>query len=277
MRVAVVGHVEWCEFAEVAARAAAGRDRPRRRDLRGAGRRRGGGRGAAAQARRCGHALHGVRRRRDRTPLDARAARARLRVEGRFRPEPQRRAFVHLTEGERTITVLGPRLGPSGADDRCRGELLDETDAVYLTAGDAEAVRQARRAARRWSPRRAGSRPWPRRTWSSTRSCRAARDAGRALQPRATSIRRRAWSCARAGADGGEWETAERRARPLGPGRAARPGPRRLRRRRQLRRRPHLRARRGLGRGEGGRAGGPLRRGLPHGPRPVRGAAGRLA
>ena len=38
-----------------------------------------------------------------------------VRVEGRFHPEPQRRAFVHLdSDGERTITVLGPRLGPSG-------------------------------------------------------------------------------------------------------------------------------------------------------------------
>ena len=68
-----------------------------------------------------------------------------VRVEARFHPEPQRRAFVHLTPGERTITVLGPRLGPSGAAD-LPWELLDDTDAVYLTAGDVEAVRQARRA-----------------------------------------------------------------------------------------------------------------------------------
>ena len=45
-----------------------------------------------------------------------------VHVEGRFRPEPQRRAFVHLdSDGERTITVLGPRLGPSGGDDACLG------------------------------------------------------------------------------------------------------------------------------------------------------------
>ena len=41
--------------------------------------------------------------------------------------------------------MLGPRLGPSGAAD-LPWELLDDTDAVYLTAGDVEAVRQARRA-----------------------------------------------------------------------------------------------------------------------------------
>ena len=63
-----------------------------------------------------------------------------------FRDEPQRRGFVYLdNEGERTITVLGPRLGPSGADP-LPWERLDEADAVYLTAGDAEAVRHARRA-----------------------------------------------------------------------------------------------------------------------------------
>jgi ribokinase len=69
-----------------------------------------------------------------------------VHVEGQFRPEPQRRAFVHLdSDGERTITVLGPRLGPRGSDD-LPWDLLGETDAVYVTAGDVDAVRQARRA-----------------------------------------------------------------------------------------------------------------------------------
>jgi ribokinase len=69
-----------------------------------------------------------------------------LEVEGDFRSEPQRRAFVHVDDpGERTITVLGPRLGPHG-DDSLDWDRLDDTDAVYLTAGDVEAVRHARRA-----------------------------------------------------------------------------------------------------------------------------------
>ena len=69
-----------------------------------------------------------------------------LDIEGGFRPEPQRRGFVHVDErGERTITVLGPRLGPHGADPLA-WDGLDGTDAVYLTAGDVEAVRHARRA-----------------------------------------------------------------------------------------------------------------------------------
>ncbi len=47
--------------------------------------------------------------------------------------------------GERTIVVIGSRLGPRG-DDRLPWELLAETDGVYFTAGDAEALRNARRA-----------------------------------------------------------------------------------------------------------------------------------
>ncbi len=47
--------------------------------------------------------------------------------------------------GERTITVIGDRLGPR-ADDPLPWEELGETDAVYLTAGDPGAVRLARAA-----------------------------------------------------------------------------------------------------------------------------------
>jgi ribokinase len=63
-----------------------------------------------------------------------------------FRPEPQRRALVHVDgEGERTITVIGARLGPRGEDPLPWAELA-ETDAVYFTAGDAEALQRARAA-----------------------------------------------------------------------------------------------------------------------------------
>ena len=145
MRVAVVGHMEWCEFAEVSqvprageiVHAAATFEEPA-----------GGGAVAAVQLRKlAGEATLFTAFGDDETGhrSDAELREHGVRVEGRFHPEPQRRAFVHLTEGERTITVLGPRLGPSGADE-LRWELLDDTDAVYLTAGDVEAVRQARRA-----------------------------------------------------------------------------------------------------------------------------------
>jgi ribokinase len=80
-----------------------------------------------------------------------RGARAELeklgvRVAAAPRPAPQRRAFVHVDSGgERTITVIGDRVGPHAADDLPWDELA-ACDAVYLTAGDAGAVRRARAA-----------------------------------------------------------------------------------------------------------------------------------
>jgi ribokinase len=69
-----------------------------------------------------------------------------VRVEAAFRPEPQRRAFVHVDAGsERTITVTGERMGPHGVDDLPWNELA-EVDALYLTAGDPAVVRAARAA-----------------------------------------------------------------------------------------------------------------------------------
>ena len=63
-----------------------------------------------------------------------------------YRREPQRRGFVHLdSNAERTITVIGSRLGPRG-DDPLPWHELAETDAVYFTAGDAAAARAARAA-----------------------------------------------------------------------------------------------------------------------------------
>ncbi|MEX2394714.1 MAG: PfkB family carbohydrate kinase [Actinomycetota bacterium] len=69
-----------------------------------------------------------------------------LHVEAVFRPEPQRRAFTHVdAAGERTITVMGPRLGPR-SDDPLPWDELDDVDAVYFCAGDDDSLRQARRA-----------------------------------------------------------------------------------------------------------------------------------
>jgi ribokinase len=146
MRAAVVGHVEWIEFAAVPAMPAAG-------DIVHAGdvweEPGGGGAVAAVQlAKLAGAATFytalgddelGHRAKRE---LEAHG----LRVEATFRPEPQRRAFVHVDDaGERTITVIGDRLGPR-ADDPLPWEELRDTDAVYLTAGDPGAVRLARAA-----------------------------------------------------------------------------------------------------------------------------------
>jgi ribokinase len=146
MRVAVVGHVEWCEFAVVPHVPRAGHIVHAAETFEEPA---GGGGVAAVQLRKlAGEATLFTAFGDDETGhrSEAELREQGVHVEGRFHPEPQRRAFVYLdSAGERTITVLGPRLGPSGADD-LPWELLDKTDAVYVTAGDLEAVRQARRA-----------------------------------------------------------------------------------------------------------------------------------
>jgi ribokinase len=146
MRVAVVGHVEWCEFAEVPSVPHPGEIVHASRTFEEPA---GGGAVAAVQlVKLAGAATLFTAFGDDETGhrSDAQLREHGVEVEGRYHPEPQRRAFVHLdTAGERTITVLGPRLGPSRADE-LPWELLDDTDAVYVTAGDVEAVREARRA-----------------------------------------------------------------------------------------------------------------------------------
>jgi ribokinase len=62
------------------------------------------------------------------------------------RPQPQRRTFTFLDDNaERTITVLGERIVPHRRDP-LPWESLGELDAIYLTGGDAGAVRAARAA-----------------------------------------------------------------------------------------------------------------------------------
>ena len=148
MRVAVVGHVEWVEFARVdhvpdpgeIVHALETWQEPA-----------GGGAVAAVQlARLAGECLFLTALGED--ELGHRAAegleRLGVRVEAAWRDEPQRRAFVHLdAAAERTITVIGSRLGPHGSEALPWGE-LNGADAVYFTAGDAGAVRAARAARR---------------------------------------------------------------------------------------------------------------------------------
>ena len=146
MRAAVVGHVEWIEFGRVDHVPAAGEIVHVSESWQEPA---GGGAVAAVQlAKLAGEATLytalgddevGHRAKRELEALG-------LRVEAVFEPVPQRRGFVHVdSSGERTITVIGDRLGPSG-DDPLRWHELADTDAVYLTAGDAGAVRAARAA-----------------------------------------------------------------------------------------------------------------------------------
>jgi ribokinase len=146
VRAAVVGHVEWVEFVRVERLPVAGEiihaleawDEPA-----------GGGAVAAVQlAKLAGGATFYTALGDDDLGHRAHAALNDLGLEVRaaFRPERQRRAVVYLdAEGERTITVIGDRLGPRG-DDPLPWEELGAVDAVYFTAGDVDAVRAARAA-----------------------------------------------------------------------------------------------------------------------------------
>jgi ribokinase len=148
MRVAVVGHVEWVEFARVDHVPVPGEIVHALETWQEPA---GGGAVAAVQlARLAGDCLFLTALGDD--ELGHRAAekleRLGVRVEAAWRDEPQRRAFVHLdAAAERTITVIGSRLGPHGSDPLPWDELAG-ADAVYFTAGDTAAVRAARAARR---------------------------------------------------------------------------------------------------------------------------------
>jgi ribokinase len=146
-RVAVVGHVEWVQFARVPHVPRAGEVMHARESFSEPA---GGGAVAAVQlARLAGSATlftalgddeHG-RRTETRLPalgVDVRTAR---------RPQPTRTAVTLVDDaGERTITTFGPRLEPTGRDVELAWDDLAAMDAVYFTAGDAAALRAARAA-----------------------------------------------------------------------------------------------------------------------------------
>jgi ribokinase len=144
--MAVVGHVEWVEFARVDHVPAPGEivhSQERWEEPAG-----GGAVAAVQLAKLAGTATLFTALGDDdlghRVP-DA-LARHGVRVVATFKPTAQRRAFTFIdARGERTITVLGERLGPS-ADDEFPWEELATADGVYFTAGDGGALRAARSA-----------------------------------------------------------------------------------------------------------------------------------
>jgi ribokinase len=146
VRAAVVGHLEWVEFGRVDHVPKPGEIIHVSESWQEPG---GGGAVAAVQLCKLAGAATLYTAlgddevgRRAKNHLEALG----LRVEAVFRPEAQRRGFVHIdSAGERTITVIGKRLGPEGDDPLPWGELR-ETDAVYFTAGDADAAQAARQA-----------------------------------------------------------------------------------------------------------------------------------
>lgn len=143
--MAVVGHVEWVDFVELAGF-------PRRGEIvhaRSAFTRAAGGGGVAAVV------LAGLGAEVDffcalGEDADGRAAAEQLagrgvRVHAAWRREPTRRAVTLVERGERTIVTIGERLEPLGSDP-LEWDRLTGADGVYFTAGDAAALRQARRA-----------------------------------------------------------------------------------------------------------------------------------
>jgi ribokinase len=147
MRVAVVGHVEWVEFARV-------ESVPRPGEIAHAFETweepAGGGAVAAVQlSRLVGACPLFTALGADELGRRSRAELGRLGVEVRAVPEaePTRRAFTFVDDsGERTITVLGEKLRPRGGDTRLPWHELAGADAVYFVSGDADALRLARRA-----------------------------------------------------------------------------------------------------------------------------------
>jgi ribokinase len=146
-RVAVVGHVEWVQFARVAHVPGAGEVVHAREPFEEPA---GGGAVAAVQlARLAGSAAlftalgdddHG---RRAVARLGGLGVGTRVAV----RAAPTRTAVTLVDDGgERTITTFGPRLEPTGLDVELPWGELAEMDAVYFTAGDAAALRAARAA-----------------------------------------------------------------------------------------------------------------------------------
>ena len=146
MRAAVVGHVEWVRFAQVDRVPAQGEivtaidtwEEPA-----------GGGAVAAGELVRLGAEVDFfVAVGDDELGQRAREALEELgcRVHAAKRDEPQRRAFTYVDgDGERTITLMGDKLHPHGADPLPWAELA-EVDAVYFSAGDPDALRAARQA-----------------------------------------------------------------------------------------------------------------------------------
>jgi ribokinase len=145
-RFAVVGHVEWVSFLEVARLPVAGEIVEATDEWAEAA---GGGAVAAVQlAKLAGGVTFFTALGTD--ELGARAA-DQLRdqgveVEAAVRDRGQRRAVTFLDgRGERTITTIGKRLIPM-ADDDLPWDRLAKMDGVYFTGGDVGALRLARAA-----------------------------------------------------------------------------------------------------------------------------------
>lgn len=147
MRTAVIGHVEWCEFVPVPRLPRQGEIiEPEESFFEPAG----GGAVAAVQLARLAGQCTFYTALGDDELADRSIERLTdlgVRVEAvRRAGKPTRRAFVYLDDdGERTITTLGDRLRPLGADELPWDE-LEDVEGLYFVAGDEGALRAARAA-----------------------------------------------------------------------------------------------------------------------------------
>lgn len=146
MTLAVVGHVEWIQFARVDHVPAPGEIVTATETWEEVA---GGGAVAAVQLAKLDGActfftLLGDDElgRRSRAQLESQG----VRVEAEYVQRPTRRGFTYLDgDGERTITVFGEKLHPSTSHSLPWMELA-RCDGVYYTAGDVGALEAARRA-----------------------------------------------------------------------------------------------------------------------------------
>jgi len=145
VRVAVVGHVEWVDFIAVPRLPHEGEVlHAKEAFTRAAG---GGGVAAVVLAELGAEVDFFCALGQD---ADGAAAAQQLldrgvRVHAAWRSQPTRRAVTLLEQGERTIVTIGERLEPV-ASDALDWEILAQARGVYFTAGDAGALREARRA-----------------------------------------------------------------------------------------------------------------------------------
>ncbi len=146
MNVAVVGHVEWIEFVRV--------DHvPTTGEIVHAGETwceaAGGGAVAAVQLARLAGAstlFTAIGDDELGEKVVPELERHGVTVHAALRPGGQRRGFTYIdSAGERTITVIGERLGPRRSDDLPWDELA-EADGVYFVSGDAASLKAAREA-----------------------------------------------------------------------------------------------------------------------------------
>jgi ribokinase len=146
MNLAVVGHVEWIEFVRVERVPVTGEIVHAQETWSEAA---GGGAVAAVQLARLAGSSTLFTAVGDDEPgsrVAEELGRYGVDVHAAVRAGPQRRGFTYVdADGERTITVIGERIGPRRSDDLPWDELAT-MDGVYFVSGDPAAVGAARAA-----------------------------------------------------------------------------------------------------------------------------------